>query len=734
MWYDAPMTVRGLLIHAAAALYCLLSPAWASENEQAATEEQVTHPFFREELYPRWSEMTPAQLQADMLEITQRMQSRRQELEKIPPTGASFKNTVAALSHATDEATQVELFVSHLHFTDNIYQEHEETFFNHLRAFQEARQNLTYSPGIQRTLVQWAKSEQSSRLSPQQQHLVHLMTENASPEAHDKNTAKRSELQQELNRSLNEYTHNISSVENSWQYIFKERSQLDGVPPSTVAAMENEARKRGYGTAEQPAWLFTPKTRAMVDVLKYCRVEATRKKCWQGLKSPGNTRNHDNGPVVLRIMKLRQDMAELEGYKSHADKLAANTLMGSSKKALDFVDGLLRKIQPQVTELNTAILHTAAQQYGAPVASINPWDYEYFSTLATDTLNRFSLQELRPYLEYEHTLQATLKHFGNLYGLTIKEVPATCVRNGKPCPEGKAEVWHPDVRLFAVHDTASGKQCGAFYLDAYARDGKKYGTSSQIISHVTCATKNNAVLPPLAVLTLELHSPAPGNTQLLSHLELRMLFHELGHVFHLMLGNDEFKELAASYVARDFIELPSQLQELRAWEPDVLCEIGKHYRTGEPMPRYLADKAASARHNKTYIANLNLQLIAAKMDLELHANYYKKFHGKNLDQATRDLIAPYVVPTTVPQPSIVRNFLHCIQGYDARYYAYVLAEVMAADLHEEFKRNGLNNSAIGRNYRKTILEAGNSRPAAELYRSFMGRTVSTEAFLRMLPK
>jgi oligopeptidase A len=122
------------------------------------------------------------------------------------------------------------------------------------------------------------------------------------------------------------------------------------------------------------------------------------------------------------------------------------------------------------------------------------------------------------------------------------------------------------------------------------------------------------------------------------------------------------------------------------------------------------------------------------MDLELHANYYKKFHGKNLDQATRDLIAPYVVPTTLPQPSVVRNFLHCIQGYDARYYAYVLAEVMAADLHEEFKRNGLNNSAIGRNYRKTILEAGNSRPAAELYRSFMGRTVSTEAFLRMLPK
>lgn len=728
------MTARAFLSLAAAALFCALSPVWASEEEPAVTASQTPHPFFREELYPRWSEMTPEQLRVDMLEITQRMQHRMAELETLPAAAATFANTFAALSHATDEAAQLEMLVSHLHFSDHIYREHEETFFNHLSEFQEAKQNLKYSPAIQRTLTRWANSAQASGLSPKQRYLVSLMTEEFCPEPNDNTARQLAELQQELNRCLSEYEHNIRSVENSWQYIFKERSQLDGVPPGTIAAMENEARRRGFGTAEQPVWLFTPKTRTMAEVLKYCRVEATRKKCWQGLKSPGNTRSHDNGPVVLRIMKLRQDIAEIQGYKSHADRLAANTLMGSSKKALAFVDGLLRKIQPQVTALNTAILHTASQQCGAPVTGINPWDYEYYGTLATDTLNRFSLQELRPYLEYEHTLQATLKHFGNLYGLTISEIPATCIRNGEPSPEGMAEVWHPDVRIFAVHDTASGKHCGAFYLDAYARDGKKYGTSSQIISHGTRATKNNKELPPLTVLSLELHKPAPGNTQLLSHLELRMLFHELGHVFHLMLGNDEFKEQAAAFVARDFIELPAHLQEMRAWEPDVLCEIGRHYRTGEPMPRDLATKAAAARLNKTYIASLNLQLICAKMDLELHSHYYQKFHGKNLDQATRDIIAPYVVSTTVPQPSIIRNFPHCIGGYDARYYAYVLAEVMAADLHHEFKRNGVNNSAIGRNYRKTILEAGNSRPAAELYRSFMGRAVSTEAFLHMLPK
>ncbi len=685
-------------------------------------------------MYPRWSQMTAAQLTEDMQEVTQRLRLRQRELEQVTPATATFDNTIGAFSHAMDEATRLEMLVSHLHYTDNIYHEQAETFFTHLHALREVQQSLKASPTLQRILPRWANSAQATGLTPEQRHLANLMMEGFRPQA-DANTAHQlATLKQELNRKLNEYGRNIRSVENSWQYIFKDRKQLDGVPPDTLAAMETAARRRGFGTKEQPVWLFTLQTRAMADVLKYCRVESTRKKCWQGIKSPGNTYSHDNGPVVLRIMQLRQDIAKLQGYKNHADSLATYTLMRNSKNALAFIEGLLHKIQPQVSALNAAILHTAEQLSGATAGAINPWDYEYYSTLATDSLNRFSLQELRPYLEYEHTLQATLKHFGNLYGLTIREIPTVCIREQASCPEGKVEVWHPDVRLFAVHDTTSGKQCGAFYLDAYTRDGKKYGNCSQIISHATRATGSKAGFPPLVTLSLELHKPAPGNTQLLSHLELRMLFHELGHVFHLMLGDGEYNEQAALFVARDFIELPAHLQELRVWEPDVLCEIGRHYRTGEPMPRELAEKAAAARHNKTYIANLNLQLICAKLDLELHSHYYEKFHGKNIDQVTQEIMAPYVVPTTVQSPSVMRNFLHCIEGYDARYYAYILAEVMAADIHDEFKRRGLNNSAIGKNYRKTILEAGNSRPATELYRTFMGREVSTEAFLRMLPE
>lgn len=721
------MSVRAFLSFTAVAI-CTLATVWASADTQA----ESAHPFFRETLYPRWSEMSAPQLAKDIKEATLRIQKRQQLLEQVTANSATFENTFGAFSRACNEATNIEMLVQHLHYTDNTYKEQETAFFNHLHELREARQCLQGSPIIQHTLTQWAKSPQSSGITPQQRYLVELTLEQFARQSNAEVSTQLAELQKELNRSLNEYERNIRAVENSWQYIFKERRQLDGVPPGTIEAMENTAGRNGIGSAEQPAWLFTLQLRTMADIMKYCHVESTRKKCWQGIKSPGNTRSHDNGPVVMRIMKLRQDIATLKGYKNHADSQAPHTLMGGSKNALAFVDGLLNKIRPRLHALHAAILHRASLQCGKELTAINPWDYEYYCTLATDTLNKFSLQELRPYLEYEHTLQATLKHFCRLYGLTIKEVPTTCIQGNAPCPDGAAEVWHPSIRLFAVYDAVSGKQCGAFYLDAYTRAGRKYGTCTQLISHGTPAMGNTAEQPPLVGLSLELHKPSPGNTQLLSHIELRMLFHELGHVFHLILGDTPHHELAALFVARDFIELPAHLQELRAWEPEVLCEIGRHYRTGAPMPRELAEKAAATRHNEAYISTLNLQLIGAKLDLEMHTHYYEKFHGKNPDSVTESILAPYMLKTTITGPSILRNFKHCIQGYDARYYAYVLAEVMAADIHGEFKRHGLNNSAIGKNYRKTILETGNSRPAAEQYRTFMGRNVSTEAFLKSL--
>lgn len=725
----ASMTARALIcLTAAAALFCPPLPVEAAPAPTTQEATKAAHPFFREELYPRWSEMTPLQLEANLKEAALRINNRRRELEAVNAQTATFENTFGALSRSTEEAEQAEMYARHLYFTDAAYEQLADTYESNSGAIREAHYQLLHSSRIQNTLQQWAKTPQAATLPPALRYLVELQLEKFTPATDDKTGAQLNKKEAELHKLCLQYANNIRNVTNTWYYVFNNRNQLDGVPPGTVAAMESAARQRGFGTAEQPAWLFTLQMRSITDVLKYCRVEETRKKCWQGVYSPGNTRSYDNGPIVLRIIRLRQEIAKLKGYNSHADSQMTHSLMGSGKQALAFIDDMLRKIQPHIQKLNQATLNQASQQCGKTITALNPWDLHYYMAEATHTLNKFSLQEIRPYLEYEHTLLATFKYFGELYGLRIQEVPTAYVKGGQVCHEGYAEIWHPDVRVFAVYDADTGKHYGSFYLDAYSRDGRKYSTSTQLISYGTAGENGQEGFPPLVVMMLELHKPAPGNTQLLSHLELRMIFHELGHVFHLLLGKGEYKELSALYVARDFIELPAQLQELRAWEADTLCAIGRHYLTGAPMPRELALKVATARHDADYISYLRQQLLISKLDLEMHTHYDEKFRGKSLDHATAEILAPYSIPTTVIAPSVLRNFPHCIEGYDARYYAYILAEVMAADIHEEFKRHGLNNSATGRSFRKAVLEPGNSRPAAELYRAFMGRNVSTDAF------
>ena len=679
--------------------------------------------------------MTPQQLVKDAHEATQRIRQRHDALLQVTPSTATFDNTFGALGRVSYEADLVDGYLNFMYYAGTGIDAQEHVYRSHCNSMRMSRAEVYNSATVQKILQQWAATGQVAELTPERQHFVSRCTRLLKPPYDEPTRRQLTELNRELNNRIDEYIYHFQSVENTWHYVFRDRKQLEGVPPSTLTAMEENARQRGFGTAEQPAWLFTLNMRAMVDINKYCRVEATRKKCWQGVCSIGNTKKHDNGPIVMRIMELRQNIAELKGFSNHTDSVADDALMNSGKKALAFVDGLLDKIQPQLITHQAAVMQEASRQCGREVTQINPWDYEYYSHIVNKSVNKFSISELRPYLEYENTLKETFKYFGNLYGLTIQELPTTCVQGDTPCPAGHVEVWHPDIRVFSVQDAASGKNYGAFYLDAYKRSGRKFSTScSYPIRIGTTTATGQPGMPSLAALVLDLNKPAPGNTQLLSHLELRILFHELGHIFHMLLGNAEFAEQSSLYIARDFIELPSTLQEQHAWEADVLCKIGRHYRTGEPLPREMALKATASRHDADYLNLLTQQLMIAKLDLEMHTNYREKFHGKNLDVVSKQLYSPYFPPSDTVSPSIIRRFPHCVEGYDARYYSYILAEVMAADMHEEFKRHGFNNSAIGRNFRKTILEPGNTRPAVELYRNFMGRGVSSAAFLQHLLK
>lgn len=719
---------------ATAILGCSFVHAAESSPEPDAANT-TNHPFISKTLYPAWSQMTPQQLAIDAQEAIRRADERIRPLLQLSPQQANFDNSFLAYSRATQELDQLLQYSYHICTVHNIRADFRPTLNQLSPAISNCRNKLYRDARMRNLLQHVQQSAASQHLSPARQRYMR-QTLAAMPIQLTPDMEKtRAKMQQELHQLISQYEYNISHTTDNWHYVFTDAAQLKGVPYHTMQAMEQAAQQRGFSTDAKKAWLISPKSPSIRTVLKYATNETTRKKCWQGIKSPGNTRQHDNGPLLLRILQLRHELAKLHGYKCHADYKLRDSMMGNSQNALKLIKTMLNHLKPWAQRQNDELLRLAATYYGHPVQALNPWDVEFFRAQQTQSLNHFNPDQLRPYLEYETCLQGLLKHGAELYGLSIRELPTQVVSPGNTCPPNTVEVWADGVRAFAVHNAADGTHYGSFYLDAYARPGKNTGARCQILNIGTRCPHTGAHTPHLAAMLLNLHQPRQGQPHLLSHLELRMLFHEFGHILHMLIGHGELPDNASVNQALDFVELPALFHENFAWEPSILSRFARHHQTGEPLPAATAQKLAEARYTTATYNTLLSTLYTALIDLEAHTHYNEHFHGKSPDIATRQLLEPWLPPATQTSPSILRNLPHCISiGYDAFFYSYATADVMAADIVELFRQNGLDNSVLGTSYRKTILEPGNSTAPDILYRQFMGRDVSATPFLKNLPQ
>lgn len=698
-----------------------------------ATETPPPHPFLRDCLYPAWSRMTPQQLRIDVQEAIRRANTRIDTILQLTPQNATIGNTFGAYHQATADIDQLVLYCFHLYTAHNTNPELMAELNTLMPGINTCRARLTHHPHVRSLLEHIAKTPAAQHATEADKRLIAHTLRKLPPPLTPAQQQQLAAMQQELRSLCSQYDANIHRTEQTWYHIFTTPEQLAGTPPHTMAYMEQAARQRGFGTTDSPAWLITPTSPATRDVLKYCTIAATRQKCWQGIHSCGNTPAADNGPIAARILQLRHNIATLQGYPNHATLKLNNYMMRNGQNALRLVNNILQQLRPRIEAEHQALQHAATEHYGHPISALQPWDIDFFRTQLGTKLNRFNTTELRPYLELNNTLAATFAYFGKLYGLSIEEQPAACPPTATACPHSHTEVWAPGVRIYTVKDATTRQHYGTFYLDAYTRPGKNTGARSQILRIGTPATPGSQAEPHLSVLLLELPAPPPGSNSptLLSHLELRMLLHELGHTLHLLLGHGTNSTDTASQQALDFIELPALLHEHWAWEPEFLCTIAQHHQTGAPLPANIAQQIAKSRHNN--LPATIRQLLIAKLDLEMHLHYKKAFHNQTIDTATHTLLAPWLPPQTVTPPSILRNLPHCLSiGYDASFYSYILAELMAEDIFTLFRQHGIHNPALGRSYRKTILEPGNTAPPDHLYRNLMGRPPAPDAYLQHL--
>ncbi|MBQ2380700.1 MAG: M3 family metallopeptidase [Akkermansia sp.] len=724
------MTIRTLLCTA----LCLVPGAMtvAAESAPLVAAAAVQHPYFEDMPYPAWSRLTAEQALKDAPVAMQLATARLDAIRSLTPEQMTFENTFVALGDATRELERVNDYLrtraAVLDAPD--VRDAQAALMPELNRFYSAMMSDTRLWEVLRAA---SGCEWVAQLSAQQKMLMQQtldgFRDNGAELPEDKK-ARKNAIEQELSQLTMQFSKNMLDSTNAWEHIVTDKAQLAGMSDNWLAAAAAEAVARGHGTAEAPAWRISLKAGSAGTVLRDCEVEATRKLCWEAQMTIGKGGAFDNAAIVGRVMELRAELAQLLGFATYADYKTHHRMVNSGAKALGFVDGTMQRLAPAFRAECAELLAYANECRGEKSETLAPWNFRYYLNEYTQRKCAYDAEAVRPYLACDNVLQGMFSIFSGLYNITVSELPAVCLEPGQVCPEGKVEVWHPEVRMFAITDNATGAHLGSFYLDLHPRAGKRAGAWVAPL-RAGAPGKNGAPhAPHLASITANLTRPVGDKPALFSHMDVQTLFHEFGHMLHTMLTDTELAAHWCSNIAWDFMELPSTMNENWTWEPQSLALFARHYETGEPMPAELVEQMNAGRHFMTALAMMR-QFCLAKLDLEMHMNYATRFAGRDLDAASAELLSPWQMPSGVAEPSYMRRLAHCMTGaYAAGYYSYQWADVLAADAYRRFKEEGILNPAPAAAFRKAVLSVGGSKHAIDAFRDFMGREPDPDAHLK----
>ena len=545
--------------------------------------------------------------------------------------------------------------------------------------------------------------------------------------------ARLEEVQSELARLTQKFSENVLDSTNAWELVLEDDSRLAGLPETARAMLRSEAAAKGLGTEEEPVYRITLKAPVFIPVLEYAEDESLRREVWEGSITIGRGGEHDNTDLIRRILRLRQEKAELLGKTHFADQVLEERMAGSGESALRFVEDLADRTRPffgrEIEEL------TAFRREKDPDWDgwFEPWDVPFWAEKLRKARYDFDEEEVRPYFAIGNVIDGLFQLAEKLFGIRITERESVHVEPG-PASAGtddRVEVWHPDVKFYEIHDAESGEHLGSFYADWHPREDKRGGAWMNFLRTGSPPAEGREREPHLGLICGNLTPSSDGKPALLTHREAETIFHEFGHLMHHMLGEVSVRSLNGIQVVWDFVELPSQLMENFCWSRESLDLFARHHESGDPIPGDLFRKMTEARNFHSAMTQMR-QLSFGKMDLELHIEHHDLSEDEDLDELVRGILEGYQLPLKSPPPTMARRFGHLFAsptGYAAGYYSYKWAEVLDADAFTRFEEAGVISPEVGREFREKILSRGNSRDASELFRDFMGRDPSIDALL-----
>ncbi|MES3677862.1 oligopeptidase A [Halomonas elongata] len=519
------------------------------------------------------------------------------------------------------------------------------------------------------------------------------------------------EIQARLSSLANTFSNQLLDATQAWHLVLNDDSRLAGLPESALATLAANAEAKG-----QQGYRITLDFPSFFPVMTHADDRELRREVYTAFvtraseKGP-NAGEFDNAPVMEEILALRRELAELLGFATYADYSLATKMADSPQGVIDFLNDLAERAVPQAREEYAELADFAREQLGLP--ELAPWDVGYVSEKLRESRYAISDEQLRPYFPAPQVVNGLFKVVEKLYGVTFEE-------------DTEAPRYHPDVRFF--HIMEKGSPIAGFYLDLYAREGKRGGAW---MDECRVRREEDGTLQlPVAYLTCNFTRPVGDAPALLTHDEVTTLFHEFGHGLHHMLTRQTIADISGiNGVAWDAVELPSQFMENYCWEREGLDLIAGHVETGEPLPDELFDKLLAAKNFQSAMGMVR-QLEFSLFDFRLHleASAPSAADIQTLLDEVRNSVS--VVPR-VDFNRFQNGFGHIFAGgYAAGYYSYKWAEVLSADAWSAFEEAGIFDPETGRRFRTEILERGGSRDAAELFRAFRGREPSVEPLLR----
>lgn len=643
--------------------------------------------------------------------ILEGIKKQQQEIDVIvnQKSQPTFENTILALENSGELLSKVSTVFNNMN-SANTNEEIQQIAKEVAPLLSAHRDNINLNEKLfARVNTLWNQKEQL-KLTPEQAKLLEK-----SYKGFVRSGANLDETQKQTLRKLNselavltlKFGQNILAETNSYELVLTNKEDLEGLSEDLISAAAETAKAKG----KPGKWIITLSNSSVMPFLQYNSNRKLREEIWKAYKNRCNNGNEfDNNAIAIQIANMRAEKAKLLGYETHAAYVLEESMAKTPEKVMSFLSQLwepaLAKAKMEEAEIKRMMLDEGFK------TEVQPYDWRYYSEKIRKEKFDLDEQELRPYFSLDVVTNGVFMVCEKLYGLKFKEL--------KNVP-----TYHQDVTAWEVTEK-DGTHLGLLYMDFYPRASKRGG--AWMTSYRPQKTVNGKRIAPVISIVCNFSKPTADAPALFTFDEVSTYFHEFGHALHGLLSDVTYKSLAGTSVPRDFVELPSQVMENWAADPEVLKMYAKHYKTGEVIPDALIQKLENAGTYGQGFATVEY-LASTYLDMDFHtvtapisgtADSFELNSMKNIG----------LISSIIPRHR-ANYFSHVFSGgYSAGYYSYIWSGVLDTDAFDQFKKTSLFNPAKADSFRKNVLEKGGTEEPMDLYKKFRGAEPSIQPLLK----